>query len=390
MLGAERSIPHERARIVHVTESLAAGVMEMLIRLTTEQAALGAVVKLVYSRRAETPSPEQLDSMFHPAVIRLEVSGAGPFRAALALFAGSWKVLRNDPDAIVHAHSSIAGAIVRIAAMVTAQTGRVFYSPHGFSFLRTDRSPFLRFAFKTAERVLVKGCAALILVSGSERKVAVQSLGRGTFHTMENAIDLDSLPQRTEQMSSRSTAGPPVDRRMRIATSGRITHQKAPWRFAELSTEFSDRAEFVWIGDGPGADREKWLSRAPLTVTGWLDHKDVLEVLSGCDVFVLLSLWEGMPLALIEAQCLGIPSIVTDVVGSRDVVLHGISGYIANTQDDVNAFLDRILLDHEVRGQLSEGASAQRNRFDQHRLGPESLGIYAGHHGATVVNDARI
>ena len=59
----------------------------------------------------------------------------------------------------------------------------------------------------------------------------------------------------------------------------------------------------------------------------------------------MTSLWEGMPLALLEAMYLKKPCVVTNVVGNRDVVENGKNGYVCNS---VEEFVEKIqfLVDH--------------------------------------------
>ena len=52
-------------------------------------------------------------------------------------------------------------------------------------------------------------------------------------------------------------------------------------------------------------------------LTGWVD--DILDFLKTCKAFILTSLWEGLPITLIEAYVAGIPAVITDTQGLRDI-----------------------------------------------------------------------
>jgi glycosyltransferase involved in cell wall biosynthesis len=71
--------------------------------------------------------------------------------------------------------------------------------------------------------------------------------------------------------------------------------------------------------------REKKL-QGNILLTG--KRSDVPEILSMCDVFVLPSLWEGLPIALLEAMALAVPVIATDAGSNAEVVENYKNGFI--------------------------------------------------------------
>jgi glycosyltransferase involved in cell wall biosynthesis len=68
-----------------------------------------------------------------------------------------------------------------------------------------------------------------------------------------------------------------------------------------------------------------------LLITGL--RADVMEILAASDVFVLSSLWEGMPLSLIEAMSVGVPSVATDVGGVGQLLKDGVTGLLVPPAD---------------------------------------------------------
>jgi glycosyltransferase involved in cell wall biosynthesis len=78
------------------------------------------------------------------------------------------------------------------------------------------------------------------------------------------------------------------------------------------------------LADNVGiAQRVRWLGFEP----------DVRRWLQAADGFVLSSLWEGLPVSLLEAGACGLPSVATAVAGSREVIADGETGYLAQSQD---------------------------------------------------------
>jgi glycosyltransferase involved in cell wall biosynthesis len=62
-------------------------------------------------------------------------------------------------------------------------------------------------------------------------------------------------------------------------------------------------------------------------------RRDIPDLLNAADAFVLPSLWEGMPLTLLEASATALPIVATDVGGNSEVVLDGKTGYLVPPQE---------------------------------------------------------
>jgi colanic acid/amylovoran biosynthesis glycosyltransferase len=70
-----------------------------------------------------------------------------------------------------------------------------------------------------------------------------------------------------------------------------------------------------------------------ISVAGPVGHSRVKEELEACDLFVLPSFAEGIPVALMEAMASGIPVLSTDLMGIPELVEHGISGILVRPSD---------------------------------------------------------
>jgi glycosyltransferase involved in cell wall biosynthesis len=79
----------------------------------------------------------------------------------------------------------------------------------------------------------------------------------------------------------------------------------------------------------------------------------VPRLLASCDLFVLPSLYEGLPLSLLEAMAAGRPVVATDVAGSNEVVRHAESGLLVPPADPV-------ALADAIRRILADPAQAER------------------------------
>lgn len=97
-------------------------------------------------------------------------------------------------------------------------------------------------------------------------------------------------------------------------------------------------------------------------------HKDVIDKIYGARLFVLPSLYEGMPNALMEAMCLGIPSISSDCPcgGPRELIKNGVNGYLFknNSIDSLAETMDNVLSNNDFNLRKNEKEICNTNSQD--------------------------
>jgi glycosyltransferase involved in cell wall biosynthesis len=356
-------------KVLHVTESLGAGVGHYVWLAVRAQVAAGHAVVLAHSIRTDTPVG-QLDAQFSFLTKRVVLPMVRHVSLVQDAF-GVWHLMRlirqEQPD-VIHLHSSKAGVLGRVAVWLAGSPARVFYSPHGFAFLRQDVSKLKQKLFLVFEQIAAKLGGALVACSSSEAELAVSKVHHPRVRLVENATDFNEV-----QMSSGST-----DARVNVLNAGRVCYQKAPWRFKVVAQACTDLpARFVWLG---GGDLVHMLQSEPtsnLQLTGWLKRSEVAQHLALADVFLMPSLWEGMPLALIEAQAAGVPAVVSNVVGCCDVVQNGVTGFVCDTDEELWMRTRQLIEDASLRKLMGNNASKMaRKRFSVARMNDELLQLY--------------
>lgn len=353
-------------RVLHVTEALAAGVGLSLARLAALQAESGITPTVIGLRRYDTPDHAELRRWFGPDVELIVYPRAEAGRAVQIVWLSRvlLRMLRSGRFEVLHLHSSFAGAVGRVIAAPFHARVRTFYSPHGFAFLRQDVSAARRACILLAERILARLPAKLVLVSGSEFGVARRVSSK--LELLENGVDLGRI----------GVPGPRSSRRPVVIMIGRITEQKAPWRFAAAATRFAELADFRWLGYGPSEDVERWLGAAPVQVSGRLDHADLIAALRDADIVFFPTLWEGMPLSLIEAQASGLPVVASDIEGNCDVVVDGVTGRLCASDEALQDALRRLIEEPSERSRMSASAIEHAKRFSDAQRGSRSLAMY--------------
>lgn len=348
------------AAVVHVTEAMGAGVLQVLAELARGQGEQGWHVTVVYCDRAETPDPAALRAVFGPHVTLLRVGGGSRRRNLLALARAARGVLRAEPDAVVHVHSTLAGVAVRLVVR-PADRRRVVYTPHGFAFLPLPVRTARRRAVLLAERALAGRAAGVVAVGRSEADVAERALGgRARVVVVANTVSRAVVERGWHAPSASGAGGRPL-----VLGVGRITPQKAPWTYAAVARALGHAADFVWVGDGDAQDRARWFPPdAGVEVTGWLPHADVLALLGRARLLLMPSEWEGLPVTLMEACWAGVPAVVRDAPGMADVVVHGVNGLVAADEVGLVRATHDVLHDDELWARLRDGCRTTRDRFD--------------------------
>ncbi|HPD60348.1 MAG TPA: glycosyltransferase family 4 protein [Thermodesulfobacteriota bacterium] len=237
---------------------------------------------------------------------------------------------------IVHAHSSKAGVLARVAARL-AQVPVVIYSPHAFSF--DGPQPVLKkIFFIFFEKIASLFCDAIIVDSPSEKELALQfKICREKKITIVSPsikpIDYHLTITHEEKKEFFKTLEIPIGNRL-ITMVSRLAPQKDPLAFiyaaAILKKIFPDLS-FLLVGDGPLMNDCRRIVRKmnlsdEVKLLGWrTDYKTLLQI---SDVFVNPSLWEGLPFILLEAMMYEKSVVATPATGTRDVIKDGENGFL--------------------------------------------------------------
>ncbi len=295
-------------------------------------------------------------------------------RNAVALAKLAALVRRRRP-AVVHGHSSIGGVLGRLAA-VGSSAARV-YTPNG---LAAGPGPTV------VERDLGRLTDRLVAVSASERDEVLRRrlVPPDRVVVIPNGIALE--PPARRDLRAVIGVGPDVEL---VGTMGRLSRQKNPTLALEAFRLVAARADrrrpgphFVVVGDGPLAPE----FRRAIAATGlgerlhWLPElPEAARYLHDLEVFVLASRFEGGPYAPLEAMRAGVAVVLTDVVGSHDVVEHGASGLLVADGDTqgLAAAVRALLDDTDQRRRLVAAATVRlRERFDIATMGAATSALY--------------
>ena len=144
----------------------------------------------------------------------------------------------------------------------------------------------------------------------------------------------------------------------------------------------SQRATLLVVGDGSLSAPLRTFARR-LGIDGSVRflgvRSDVYELLAMSDVFALASLWEGLPVALLEAGACGLPAVASDVGGVREALIDGRTGFLVRPGDDemLAARLGQLVGDAALRARFGGAARSHISlRFDSARVAPRLEALY--------------
>lgn len=288
------------------------------------------------------------------------------------------KIKKYSPD-VVYAHSSIAGAITRLACI--GLKVKVIYNPHGWSFNMKKGG---RKIYIALEKLMAHFCDAIICISEAEKKSALREkiCKENKLYVIENGIDFSNIQK--EDISLQIPNGAYV-----VGMVGRICMQKAPDIFVRMAGKILEKIRnvyFIIVGDvieeeakqrGLIEDLADSLG-VDLYITGWVSNP--LDYMNRFDVGCLLSRWEGFGLVIPEYMLTQTPIVATNVDAIPYLIEDGVNGLLVEMDDWQGAAekVVELLNDKEKRDRMiSNGLKTVKERFDARRVSKECEELYS-------------
>lgn len=282
----------EKKIVLHITEAFGGGIQSALESYAIASQDLPLVHHLLARSRSKDDIGVNTQKLFE----KTEVSHAN----LLAFFMQMRKTITELQPDFIHLHSSFAGFLGRY---LPEGDHRIVYTPHCYSFERQDISARMKMVYLWLEgwrldKVdVVAGC--------SERECALAySLGA------KQTVHLNNYAKVTFSPDIAPKDAPPFN----VFIVGRLSMQKDPLFLIKTIRELKKHSEykslrFFWLGGG----NEKYsriLEKHGVKVSGMLSRQKTLKSLQQAHLYLHTAAWEGMPLTLLEAAKLHVPTIV--------------------------------------------------------------------------------
>ncbi|PKH03415.1 glycosyltransferase family 1 protein [Psychromonas sp. MB-3u-54] len=296
--------------------------------------------------------------------LRREVSPKNDLLAFWQLY----RLFRKHRFHVVHSHSSKTGVLGRVAAKL-AGVPMITHTVHGFAFPAAN-STLEKWVFLAMEWLGTKCSDKIICLHEADREIAKNKLGASDaqLEVLANGVDTTKYAPASidRKLAMRQALGIPSDAVI-VGMVGRLWRQKNPQAFVNAAINLLSQGvntHFFLVGDGElKMSLEEAVKQAGFTdnihFLGW--RNDTPQILKALDVFVLPSLWEGMPLAILEAQSTGLPCVVSNIQGNNHLVTAGKDGLLFEL-DKPQQLSDKIKLLIDDKLMCSEFSANARNK----------------------------
>ncbi|MEW6558416.1 MAG: glycosyltransferase family 4 protein [Elusimicrobiota bacterium] len=308
-------------------------------------------------------------------------------------FVKIYKIIKKEKPDIVHTHSSKAGILARWAAWlnnlilhytlhITHYT-KIIHTFHGFGF-HDYQNYFVRKVFIFVERLTSKITDKLIAVSneniskGLKNKIGIEQ----KYTVIRSGIKLNNYQIDIEIEKKKKEFGITTENVVGMVAC--FKPQKAPLDFvkvARLVCNEKPDTKFILVGDGVLRNKieieiKKLQLEKNFILTGW--RQDVNEFMKIFDVFVLTSLWEGLPRTIVEAMASGKPVVATYIDGTKEIVQEGLTGFFVQpheTEKMAERIL-RLLNNSDLGKKFSEEAKKRVQEFDIDLMVSQQQSLY--------------
>jgi glycosyltransferase involved in cell wall biosynthesis len=355
-------------KVVHVVEALAGGVTTYCKDLSfffgNPEKNEGIDTTIIYSANRKEVNPITISKEFSKGISLIELNMVREFlpledlKSVLKLIT---ELKKLKPD-VIHLHSSKAGVLGRIASLFLFKKVKVFYSPHGYSFLRTDISKTSKKVYWLIEKSFQILFGGKTVACGDTEYEIAKKIGNSAL--VRNGINIEDVTKNcTENKNAILTVG----------IVGRITYARNPKLFNDIALKHPN-LNFIWIGDG---ELNHLITAPNIRITGWfLQRENALKELDKIDVYLQTSLWEGLPIALLEAMAMKKPVLATNIIGNKDVVIPNETGFLFDDINELTGYFE-ILKEEKTRMALGEkGLKRCEDLFNQNKNFKELISLY--------------
>jgi glycosyltransferase involved in cell wall biosynthesis len=371
-------------RILHVITTLDVGGAEMhLLSQVRGQSARGHEVRVLYLKGEGTLADDFRAA--GAAYVRGVALGLGtPFRLGPHL---RW----TD---IVHSHLLKADVVTSVCATLSGKRGRLISGKHNDE--QVLRRPLVSFVHGLIGRLPAR---TIVLSDHVGRFMGEFGRLRDT-HMRRVYYGIDPTPFDEERSAAEGAEGQARRRRLRASFGfqdgdvvlicvARFAAQKAHpllLRAFHRARAQAPELRLLLVGDDPFGDgrqraeavaRELELGDAVAFVG---IRRDVPALMVASDVFIMSSLWEGLGLVFLEAMCVGLPIVGSDVSAVPEVVVQGETGLLVPPGEEapLAEAMVRISADADLRRELGRRGTERVGRlFNLDRMVEETLAVYA-------------
>jgi glycosyltransferase involved in cell wall biosynthesis len=283
---------------------------------------------------------------------------------------------------IIHAHGTRANSNVYWAAHSLKIP--LIYSIHGWSFHDNQQS-FIKKIRIFSEKFLTSKSVINISVSESNKQTGVKNIKSFTSVVVNNGIDQEKFNPAKAFKNIRKELGI-NEQQIVLLFIARFTSHKQPLTLIHafaIALKRMPNLQLLMVGEGDEKDAALQLAKELSIEKNIIFEpfrQDVPDVLNAADIFILPSLWEGLPIGLLEAMSMGKAVIASDVDGTCEIIKDKYNGCLIALNNLQNELAEKIILlssDAELRQQYGcKAMETVKNRFNAATMTKQIEDIY--------------
>ena len=251
------------------------------------------------------------------------------------------KIFRENHYDIVSCHTPFGGAITRLAAKnVGVKDTKIVYMAHGFHFYKG--APLINWLlYYPTEKYLSKFTDTLVTINYEDYNIASKKFNSNVKHVNGVGLDITKFNfamSKKEKHDFRKKLGLKDDDFVMIYAAELLPRKRQDWLIKTLKPLLDSNKNFKLLlagSDSVNGKYERLTQKLGISkqVKFLGFRKDIPQLLKISNLAISSSRQEGLPVNVMEAMYTGLPVVVTDCRGNRDLIEDGANGYIVGVND---------------------------------------------------------
>lgn len=303
----------------------------------------------------------------------------------------AYKMLKDIINAegydLVHTHTPVASVVGRLASSKARKNGtKVIYTAHGFHFF--FGAPFINWAvLYPIEKLLAWNTDTLITINKEDYNTAINKKFKLNDVILVNGVGINTdtfLPQTdSKKLLLREQYGYDKDDFILVYV-GELSFRKHQDLLINAAGNLKERIPKLKIllagsGDLLGKYKKQIEDlgvQKQVEILGF--RKDIINLMNLADVAVSTSRQEGLPVNIMEAMATGLPLVVTDCRGNRDLVTDNENGYVVQIDDieQLSSSVEKLYNSKELRKKFGEKSLGIIKKYSLENVLQEMKHVY--------------
>lgn len=278
------------------------------------------------------------------------------------------RVIRENKPDVVYAHDMRASFVVACSCGTIPLISHIHnnaFDSRKLSF----KSVAYYFAAKKSKHIFWVSKSAYEGYAFRDRIASKSSI-------LRNVIDIEALYEKMKNDKNQYSYD--------AVFLGRLSYEKNPQRLIDvfrIVAEKEPAAKFGIIGAGALENELKALVKdygieQNVSFLGF--QKNPTKILHDSKVMVMTSRWEGTPMCALEAMSLGVPIVSTPTDGLKEIIEHGVTGFLSDDNDELAGYIFSLIQDDKMQKIFSERVYAEAVKINDKEIYKERISQVLG------------